>query len=437
MSYSQSGCESRKHRDAKLETTASTIIEKGLFTPKGLAGRLAVGCLGLLLARKRELRGGPIMNLMHLTSSCFYGGPERQMLGLAEALLPDVQTVFASFSEGGLNATFLDKVRDAGFVSCSLESDTPRLLAAKKEVVDLIKQHDVHVLLCHGYKAGMVGWFAARKAGIPAVAVSRGWTRENWKVRIYERLDRFMLRRMDRVVCVSQGQSDKAKRSGVRSERIEVIHNAINTSRFTQSDPAYREKLLGFFPTSLRSNIKFVIGAAGRLSPEKGFELLIEAAQAVSQKHPEVGFVLFGEGVLREPLQSQIDSSCLNDHFQLAGYTDELDQFMPCLDLFVQSSYTEGLPNVLLEATAAGVPIVATKVGGTPEVVQPDDYCLLLEPGHSDQLADCILEIKTKSDNRTLPLNPADRISGKFSFSSQRDSYLKMFHSILDKRPRQ
>ena len=170
---------------------------------------------------------------------------------------------------------------------------------------------------------------------------------------------------------------------------------------FHNPDPAYREKLLGFFPASIRSNIKFVIGAAGRLSPEKGFELLIEAAQAVSQKHPEVGFVLFGEGVLREPLQSQIDSSSLNDHFQLAGYTDELDQFMPCLDLFVQSSYTEGLPNVLLEAAAAGVAIVATKVGGTPEVVQPDDHCLLLEPGHSDQLADCILEIKTNSDNRT------------------------------------
>ena len=442
MSYLQCGCESRKHRDAKLETTASAIIDKRLFAPRVLARRLAANqmqweCLGPTSVRKRELRGQPIMNVMHLTSSCFYGGPERQMLGLAEALLPDVQTVFASFSEGGLNATFLDKVRDAGFVSCSLKRDTPRLLAAKKEVVGLIKQHDVHVLLCHGYKAGMVGWFAARKAGIPAIAVSRGWTGEDWKVRIYERLDRLMLRRMDRVVCVSHGQADKAKRAGVRSERIEVIHNAINTSRFTKPDPAYREKLLGFFPASIRSNIKFVIGAAGRLSPEKGFELLIEAAQAVSQKHPEVGFVLFGEGVLREPLQSQIDSSSLNDPFQLAGHTDELDQFMPCLDLFVQSSYTEGLPNVLLEATAAGVPIVATKVGGTPEVVQPGDHCLLLEPGHSDQLADCILEIKTKSDNRTLPLNPADRISSEFSFTSQRDSYLKMFHSILEEKTSQ
>ena len=252
---------------------------------------------------------------------------------------------------------FLTKSVMRGLFPAVSKRDTPRLLAAKK---------------------GNCGFNRATRCACAAVSRLQGRNgrlvrrpqsghtcrcrfsgaglAEDWKIRIYERLDRLMLRRMERVVCVSHGQADKAKRAGVRPERIEVIHNAINTSRFSNPDPACREKTAKSFsrhpyvPTS-----KFVIGAAGRLSPEKGFELLIEAAQAVSRKHPEVGFVLFGEGVLREPLQSQIDSSSLNDHFQLAGYTDELDQFMPCLDLFVQSSYTEGLPNVLLEAAAAGV----------------------------------------------------------------------------------
>ncbi|MCH2181114.1 MAG: glycosyltransferase [Mariniblastus sp.] len=368
---------------------------------------------------------------MHLTSSRFFGGPERQMLGLAEALQPEAETVFASFSEGGLNKDFLAKVHEAGFVSCSLERDTPKLLAAKKEVAALIKQHDVNLLLCHGYKAVTVGWFAARKVGIPVIAVSRGWTAENWKIRIYERLDRFMLRKMERVVCVSHGQADRVKRAGVRPERIEVIHNAIDMNRFSAPDPACREKLVRRFPPSVRSHIRFLVGAAGRLSPEKGFDILVEAARTVIQHHPDVGFLLFGEGALRESLQSQIDQASLKDHFQLAGYTDELDQLMPCLDLFVQSSYTEGLPNVLLEATAAGTPIVATQVGGTPEVVQPGEACLLLEPGCSRQLADCIQQIKTKSDNETLPTITADQLQEKFSFSTQREAYLKMFRSML------
>lgn len=368
---------------------------------------------------------------MHLTSSRFFGGPERQMLGLAQALRPDVNTVFASFSEGGLNGAFLDKVRSAGFVGSDLQSDTPRLLSAKKEVAGLIERHDVDLLLCHGYKASTVGWFAARKVGIPPIAVSRGWTAEDWKIRIYERLDRFMLRKMERVVCVSHGQADKVKRAGVHPDRIEVIHNAIDMQRFSKPDPAYREKLIENFPPSLRSEIKFLVGAAGRLSPEKGFDLLIDAAGSVLRNHADVGFVLFGDGTLRGALQSQVDAAGLSERFQLAGYTEELDQLMPYLDLFVQSSYTEGLPNVLLEATAAGTSIVATKVGGTPEVVQAGEACLLLDPGCSRQLAECIEEIKRKSDAKALPTGSTAELRRKFSFSTQREAYLKMFRTLL------
>ncbi len=371
------------------------------------------------------------MNVMHLTSSRFYGGPERQMLGLAEALMPDVRTFFASFSEGGLNAAFLEKVHQNGFVPCSLKNDTPRMWAAKNEIVSLIERHKIDLLLCHGYKATTIGWFAARKAGLPTIAVSRGWTKEDWKIRIYEHLDRFMLRRMDRVVCVSHGQADKARQAGVRPEHLVVIHNAINTRRFSKPDPTYREKLLEFFPKTIRPNIEFIIGAAGRLSPEKGFEVLVEAAQTIAQKHSEIGFVLFGEGALREPLQSQIDQSSLTDRFQLAGYTDELDQFMPFLDMFVQSSYTEGLPNVLLEAMATGVPIVATDVGGTTELVEPGNSCGLLEPGSSKQLAQCIMTIKNNPRSPTVSSHTAEKISTKFSFATQRDRYMAMFQSVL------
>ena len=367
------------------------------------------------------------MNILHLTSSRFFGGPERQMLGLAEALHPDVETSFASFSEGGRNAEFLNHVRQAGFQAVGLQHDTPKLLAARNEVSQLIQSNDMHVLLCHGYKAGIVGWFAARKAGIPAIAVSRGWTGEDWKVRMYERLDRLMLRRMDRVVCVSHGQAEKVKKLGVRPDRIEVIHNAIDCARFTTPDPLYRKQLLDFFPESVRGQVRFVAGSAGRLSPEKGFDILIEAAKPLLLEDPQMGFILFGEGGMRETLQAQIDQACIGNRFRLVGYTDSLDQFMPCLDLFVQSSHTEGLPNVLLEATAAGVPIVATDVGGTVEVVQSGEYCQLLEPGDSKRLSESILKIKTASG--PMP-NSSERLSNEFGFLKQRERYLSLFHSL-------
>ncbi len=190
----------------------------------------------------------PVTTVLHLTSSRFYGGPERQMLGLAEALRPDVQTVIASFSEDGLNRAFLDQVRQAGFPAVGLENDTPHLLAARNEIRNLIKDQRISHLFCHGYKAGLVGWWAARKAGIPVMAVSRGWTGECWKVRAYEALDKRMLRRMDRVICVSQAQADKVRQIGVPEARIAVIPNAIDTRRFENPNLAFRQKLLQMFP---------------------------------------------------------------------------------------------------------------------------------------------------------------------------------------------
>ena len=106
-----------------------------------------------------------------------------------------------------------------------------------------------------------------------------------------------------------------------------------------------------------------IVGAAGRLSPEKGFDVLIEAAARVIDLDPTVGFVLFGDGPCKPALMEQIGSLGLTGSVVLAGFRNDLDRFIPQLDLFVLPSYTEGLPNVVLEACAAGVPVVATAVG--------------------------------------------------------------------------
>lgn len=371
---------------------------------------------------------------MHLTSSRFYGGPERQMHGLAEALRPHVDTAFASFSETGLNKSFLELVATDGFTAISLRNDTPRLMAACREVADLIKQRKINVLFCHGYKAGLVGWFAARKAGIPVIAVSRGWTAENWKVRLYERLDRFMLRRMYRVVCVSRAQADKVRAAGVKPERIEVIYNAIDAERFLKVDPANRARLIDFFQIDQREGIRFVVGAAGRLSPEKGFDLLLEAAQQILAQRTDVGFVLFGEGPLRDALQSQIERLNIAERFVLAGFTTQLDQWMPHFDLFVQSSHSEGLPNVILESLAAGVPVAATDVGGTREIIDPELNCPLIPAGSVKELYSAILRAITKPLQCEQRLALRGHVAQRFDFAVQAARYKDLANGALGRK---
>ena len=119
------------------------------------------------------------MNILHLTASTFYGGPERQVLGLCRALADADRSTVVSFSEGGRCREFLAEARRQGVDAVELEHDTPRLTAAVADLAAQLERRKIDVLLCNGYKADLLGRLAARCAGVPAVAVSRGWTGEN------------------------------------------------------------------------------------------------------------------------------------------------------------------------------------------------------------------------------------------------------------------
>jgi hypothetical protein len=147
------------------------------------------------------------MHIVHLTASTFLGGPERQMLELAGSLPCHVATTFLSFAEGGRCGAFLDEAHRQGLGGRALVHDTPCFRAAIAELKAELRRLRAGVLCCHGYKADILGQAAARQAGVPVVAVSRGWTAESLKVRLYEALDRLALRYADRVVCVSEGQA--------------------------------------------------------------------------------------------------------------------------------------------------------------------------------------------------------------------------------------
>src|SRR5260221_14461539 len=116
------------------------------------------------------------MNIVHLTASPFFGGPERQMLGLAQSLPHTDRTSFLSFPERGLCQPFLEEARRRGFEAAALEHNTPHFAALVRELTHHLRELRADVLCCHGYKPDLVGVLAARRRGIPVVAVSRGWT---------------------------------------------------------------------------------------------------------------------------------------------------------------------------------------------------------------------------------------------------------------------
>jgi glycosyltransferase involved in cell wall biosynthesis len=369
------------------------------------------------------------MRVVQLMASPFVGGPERQVLGLAEALPADCRTTFLSFAERGLARPFLDEARARGFEAVELRENAPHCFRAAREVAGHLERVGADVLCCNGYKPDVVGWLAARRAGIPVVSISHGWTAATWKVRLNEALDRRLLRRMDCTVCVSEAQAVKVRRAGVDPDRVLVIRNAIQVDAFEEPDRSYRRVLEGFFP----NRPKHIVAAGGRLSPEKGFDLLIRAAADVALQDRGVGFVLFGEGPLREELERQANECGLQDRFVFAGFRTDLQRFLPWCDLVVLSSHTEGLPVVVLEALAAGVPVVATEVGGTPEVIDDGVNGFLVPPGDAAALAARIADVLgSEEKRREMGACGRRRVCEEFTFAAQAEQYYHLFVSLVE-----
>ena len=176
------------------------------------------------------------MVVAQLTSSAFFGGPGAQMVGLALNLPSSFRTVFILFRDKGKSRDFREKLEGKRIQTHVLDHDTPRVQAMASEVASVLRAIGTDVLCTHGYKGDLVGLLAARRFGIPIIAVSRGWTGETRRVRVYEAIDRACLRRMDRVVCVSEGQACKVRLAGVAADRVVVIHNAIRADRFARPD---------------------------------------------------------------------------------------------------------------------------------------------------------------------------------------------------------
>ncbi len=364
------------------------------------------------------------MVIAHLMASPFFGGPEKQMLGLARHLPESLRSIFVSFPEHGKCRPFLDEVRRHGFAGLELTHNFPELRKAANEVTQTLRKLRPDMITCSGYKPDLLGWLAARRLGIPVVAVCHGWTSATWKVRVNETLDRWVLRWMDAVVCVSQAQADKVLRAGVPQSKITVIRNAVGPEAFAEPAPEYRDRLRSLFALPRR----WIIGAAGRLSPEKGFDQFVEAAALAHRSNPDLGFVIFGDGPMRGALARKIARHGLQGTVVLAGFRTDLERYLPHLDLAVIPSFTEGLPVILLEAFAAGVPVVATSVGGVPEVIDEGQSGWMVPAGDPISLAERICTM-FRDDGRRRAMGQAgrERVKRQFTFARLADEYGLLF----------
>ena len=369
------------------------------------------------------------MNVAHLIGTNFFGGPERQILNHAlRVQVYGVTPQIISFGEQGKSNKLLRRAADKGIASRELGLRSAFHPGAVTELVEFMKTLETDILVGHGYKGNIVGRLATWSAGIPFLAVSRGWTAESRRIRFYEVLDRLFLRLADAVVAVSEGQRRKILACGVRPDKVWVIHNAIDLEAY----PGPAEK-------SARDELGIPLNAilvttAGRLSPEKHHLGLVEAARLVLAKMPDVYFVVFGEGVLRTELEIAVADAGIGHRFFLPGFRSDVRSVLHETDIFVLPSHTEGLPNVILEAFACRKPVVATNVGGTPEVVLHGDNGLLVQPNDMEELAASLMALCASAGMRqSLGEKGYRLVKEQFRYDHQTKLYINIYKRMNGK----
>ncbi|HWR82561.1 MAG TPA: glycosyltransferase family 4 protein [Candidatus Deferrimicrobium sp.] len=367
------------------------------------------------------------MKVLHLRASNFYGGPERQLH--QHALLAkgsEVLVVVGSFSESGRTPEFLTVIADDGVETALF----PVRNAYDRTAIRLIREylHDskVDILCTHDYRTHVLGWLAKRSSGVKWIAFSRGWTRENLKVRIYHILDRIIIRLADHVVAVSEAQKRRLAKLHIADRKISVVHNAVEPKQFEGTEAVDLRAKYGFAPDT-------TIGvAAGRFSREKGQAILGWAAAMALKRTPGLRFVLFGDGPDAPRVQRMIAKLGISEKVLCPGFERNLIGHLKGADFLINPSLSEGLPNVVLEAIALELPVLATNVGGVPELITHDRSGYLVPPDDVQALAEGMLFMSAHSNRaKAFAENARQRLETDFTFIRQFDKLKRVYQKVL------
>ena len=285
-----------------------------------------------------------------------------------------------------------------------------------RRIRQVVAETHAAVVHTHGYEADVLGSLALRGRGAVLISTAHGFTGGGWKNRLYERLQILAYRSFDAVIAVSDPLAQLLVARGVREHRIEMLANAGPPPAQLLSREQARDAL------GLAQD-EWICGWVGRLSREKGPDLLMEAIHLMGHDAPPVS--MLGGGRMEAELRSSIATD--DSPIRLHGVVDEASAVLKAFDCLVLSSRTEGTPMILMEAITAGVPVVATRVGGIPDAVTETEV-VLVDPESPQALADAIRDVRSDPDAaHRRAKRAADRLRAESDIASWVDAYEEVY----------
>lgn len=356
------------------------------------------------------------------------GGPGRGIIQLATFLASrGLEYAICTIEyRKPMRREFVHELAERGLRAATITQRVPWDPSPLWQFARLVKRGRYNIIQSHGYKSHFIACMVSRALGIPWVAFAHGWTQEDRKVALYHSLDTWMLRCAELVVAVSPAL--RAFLSSLRGDRpTELVLNAVNPDALTgdAGGAIIRDRCT-------KGDVQFLIGCFGRLSFEKGQDVLLRSVKRVVQSIPAVTVLLLGDGPDLASLQKLSDELGIRDRVIFQPHSCGMRDYYEAIDLLVLPSRSEGLPNVVLEALCCGVPVIATNVGAVCEVITRGETGWVVPVEDVEALGDAIVEALSDQNARDKMSRTGKLVMAeKFSPITRGEKILDLYRTLL------
>ena len=314
-------------------------------------------------------------------------------------------------------------------VSTKPGGDPLRILRVVWSLFRLLRQQRFDLLHTHGYFADICALPIGKLHGIPSLSTCHGFIETDRNLQLYNRMDLCVLRLCKRVIAVSGDIRDVLNKHGIDDDKVEVITNAVPIPPLATEDDT---RLQCFRQQHDISKKEFVFVYIGRLSEEKGLLYLLDAFAELIRSKACIRLFLVGDGSQRESLERRTAELGLDQHVSFVGFQEQVSLWLAIADCFVLPSMTEGTPMALLEAMAAGVPIVATRVGGVPDVITDGVNGRLVPRGDVKGLRESMSHMVTCPELRAKYRHEARKtVESRYSVKPWCQKILRVYQELL------
>ncbi len=372
------------------------------------------------------------IKVVHIVEDLKVGGQEHVIASIVRGLDPKVFDVRVWCTQAG--GQVADDLRRDGFPVEVLGLQGIRNLFHVAELRRKMQQVQVDVVHTHAWGGGLIGRFAARSAKVPVV-FGHVHGIYNYVSRLHLKIDATLVKWSTGSICCSQAARHfMLSHESVPPEKLVVVYNGIDLSPFKPLAAGERAELRA------KARVKpgdIVIGSVGHLETHKGHEFLVQAFRRVLETQPHARLLLVGDGRKRARLEALANELGVMHRTTFAGVRRDVPLLLALMDLFVLPSLNEALGLALIEAMASGVPVVASDVGGIPEVVKHRQTGLLAEPGSASALADAILEMISAPASAQRMRQTALQDCQRFSVETMVETIAELYTTSLDKAKRE